>query len=149
MVLIPENGIENIKDVLKRIEVVELVECPQRDEFYENFLQFCPKLKSLSITRSDRIRNKGVIIGSRNDWPFRKYPSLENFELSDWYEIDKNELTTFFQQNPQCRSFSTDSRSLWDNRQSFLESEIQLDTLAIVFMQRNSKCVARFGVRTV
>lgn len=130
---IPDGAIESIKEVLKRIEVVELFECSIRDEFFDYFLQFCPKLKSLSVTRWQNIRNKSVIIGSGNDWLLRKYPTLENLELIDLYEIQTNELTTFFQLNPQVRTFSMDSQSLWDNRQSFLNSGIKLDKLAVEF----------------
>lgn len=130
---LPEDGIQCIKNVLSEIEFIELDEYFNRDEFYEKCLCHCPKLKSLSVKRSVKIRDKLIIIGSGNDWLLRKYPTLEHLELTDMYEILGGELKVFFEQNPNVRTFSTDSKSLWDNRDSFLACNANLDQLAVEF----------------
>lgn len=131
-----EDRIECLKDVLKNIKVVDIVECPNREEFYEFFLKHCPNIKSLSIVRSYKVPNQSVIIGNGNDWMFRKYPTLEYFELTQLYELQQDEIKKFLELNPNIRTFTTDSNSLWTNRHSILESNIKLDKLAIEFTSK-------------
>lgn len=125
--------IESIKGVLAGVEVIEMEHCALRDEFYEHFLQFCPKLKSLSVSRSSYDRDRGIIIGSSNEWLRKKYPTLEHLELTNLYELKENELQAFFEQNPNVRSFSTDAKSILFNRDTILESGIKLNELAVEF----------------
>lgn len=132
---IPIGGFEYIKEILAGVEVLEMNECLIDGEFYENYLKYCSNLKSLSVSRSNRIRDRTIVIGCDNNWLLRSYPTLVNFELIDWYGLKNNEITTFFQQNQNVRTLSTDVRSLWENRHSHLASSTKLDKLAVDICQ--------------
>lgn len=132
---LPENGFEHIKDILNGIEILDMNECVIKGDFYEDYLKYCPNVKSLSVSRSGRISDKSIIIGSRNSWLLRNYPNLENFELLEAYELKMNELNTFFQQNPNIRTFSTDSKSLWENRNSIMNVDLKFEKFAIDIYQ--------------
>lgn len=132
---LPDDGFECIQNILKRIEFLDMNECVIKGDFYENYLKYCPNVKTISVTRSDRIRDKAIIIGTGNNWLLQEYPKLEHFELTDLYELKMNELTTFFQRNPKIRTLSMDSRTLWENRHSIIEANLKLDTLAMDIYQ--------------
>lgn len=134
---LPERGIEYMRDVLAKIENIDLDECFFRYEFYNFFLKHCITMKSLSVRRSLKVRNKSIIIGDGNDWLQRKYPTLENIELTELYKLNGNELKTFFVLNPNVRTFSTDSPSLWENRETFLTCDVKLDKLAVEFTSKD------------
>lgn len=80
---LPEGGIECINEILKNIEIIDLDACLFYEEFFDYILRHCTKMKSLSVKRSEKIRNKSVIIGSGNEWLLQNYPKLENFELAE------------------------------------------------------------------
>lgn len=132
---LPINGFEYIEGILKGIEVLEMNECFINGEFYEDYLKYCPNLKSLNITRSGRVHNKSIIIGSGNEWLLRQYPSIKHFELAEIHGLEQNELQTFFMQNPNVQTFSTDSRGFWQNRYAFLQSNITINTLSVDIYQ--------------
>lgn len=132
-----ENRIECLKEILNRVESVEIIECPNREEFYDFFLQHCHEIKSLSIKRSVNLHNKAIIIGSDNEWMRREYSTLEHFELTELYELKGKELETFFKRNPNIRTFSTDSSSLWENRSFFLATAVKFDKLAVEFVNKD------------
>lgn len=132
---LPVDSFQCIQNVLKGVEFLDMNECVIKGEFYENYLKYCPNLKTISVTRSDRVRDKSIIIGIDNSWLLRNYPTLKHFELTDAYGLKSNELLTFFQQNPNICTFSTDSRTLWENRQSIIEANLKLDTLAMDIYQ--------------
>lgn len=132
---IPIGGFEYIQEILNGVEVLEMNECLIDGEFYENYLKYCPNLKSLSVSRSNRIRARSIVIGSDNNWLLRCYPTLVNFELIDWYGLENDEITTFFKQNRNVRTFSTDVRSLWESRDLLLASNAQLEKLAVDICQ--------------
>lgn len=124
-----------IKGHLSNIEIIELELCSIiKADFYEHLLQFCPKLKSLSVSRSSYDRDNGTIIGRDNQWLHRSYPMLEHLELTNLYELKQNELSAFFAANPKVRSFSTDAKSLILNRIQLGNTKI--DRLAVEFHPR-------------
>lgn len=125
--------IECVKKCLNGIEIIEMDLCTMKMEFYENVLQFCPKLKSLSVSRSSYDRDGGIIIGPDNNWLLRSYPSLEHFELTNLYELRNNELKKFLQQNQNLRSLSIDAKSLMLNQDQILATDVKLEKLAIDF----------------
>lgn len=125
--------IDCVKKCLNGAEIIEMDMCTMRAEFYENFLQFCPKLKSLSVSRSSYDRDGGIIIGLDNNWLLRSYPSLEHIELTNLYELRHNELKNFLQQNPSLRSLSIDAKSLMLNQEQILAADVKLEKLAIDF----------------
>lgn len=128
---LPDGGFELLKELLKTVEVFEFNECFIEGEFFENCLKYCQNIKTLSVTRSDRIRDKSIIIGSGNEWLLQKFPKLQNFELTESYKLKTNELKVFFEQNPNIKNFSTDSRTLWENRSSFMDSNAKLEKLTV------------------
>lgn len=133
--VLPDDGFEYIKKILNVVEVLELNECAVNGEFHASCLKYCPNVKSLSVTRSSQTHDKSVIIGTDNRWLYRKYKSIENLELIEIHKMNENELELFFQRNPNIRSFSTDTKSLWDNRQTFIKTGITLETLAVDIFQ--------------
>lgn len=132
---LPDDAFDCVKDILKCVEVLEMNECFINGEFYENYLKFCPNVKKLHVARSGYIQDKSIIIGTGNEWLLRKYPTLKHFELTDSYELNGNELKTFFEINENINSFSTDARTLWENRHLFSEINVSLDVFAINICQ--------------
>lgn len=129
--------IDCIRQCLNGVEVLEMDLCTMKMEFYENLLKFCPKLKSLSVSRSSYDRDGGVIIGSDNSWLHRTYPpTLEHVELTNLYELRQNELTNFLQRNRSVRSLSMDANSFMLNQDQMLATAVngvKLEKLAIDF----------------
>lgn len=128
-------SIECIKEILKEIKSLEMNECIISGDFYENILQYCPKLKSLSVKRSWKMRNKSILIGFDNSWMRRTYATLEMIELTDLYELQ--ELREFLQKNVKVKTFSIDSTSFWENRMTLASSNIKLNNLALEFSSEN------------
>lgn len=125
--------IDCVKKCLNGVEIIEMDLCTMQMEFYANVLQFCPKLKSLSVSRSSYDRDGGTIIGTDNNWLLRSYPSLEHIELTNLYELHHNELKKFLQQNSNLRSLSIDAKSLMLNQEQILAADVKLEKLAIDF----------------
>lgn len=122
-----------MSEILMQVEVLEMDQCHFDAEFYENFLQFCSNVKSLSVSRSSYDRDRATIIGTGNKWLTQRYPSLQHLELTDLYEFKNDDLKVLFQKNPQIHSFSTDAKSLLINQHSFLSSDAKLEKLAVDF----------------
>lgn len=132
---LPEGGFGCIQQILKGVEVLEINECFVVGEFYNNCLKYCPKLKTLSVSRSSFMQKKKIIIGTGNDWLFRKYPTLEHIDLTDLYEIKKGRLKKFFQQNANIKTFSTDAKTLWLNQNTLLQLDLKLEKFAVYISQ--------------
>lgn len=66
------------------------------------------------------------------------YPKLEHLEWSQskkfGHKID--EIRTFFERNPNVRSFATNHNNLWASRDLILESGVKLDDLTIEIYER-------------
>lgn len=128
---IPDGAFEYIKDILKGVEVLEINECIISGECYASFLKYCPNVKSLSVSRSTKFRDSDTVVGTGNDWLLRKYPSIEHFEMTELYELQLIELKTFFEQNSNVQTFSTDAKSLWVNGELFRTANVKLDIFVI------------------
>lgn len=128
------------KALLHHVESVKIHGGHMKYEFYETFLQFCPNLKHMFLWNCHLNR----IMGKSNEWLLRSYPQLEHFELQDLndypcgYLQEITELKTFFELNPNIRTFSTIAYVLNENRNWLKSSNIQVDTL-------NLKCVLYLG----
>lgn len=122
-----------VQKCLNDIEIIEMDLCTMKMEFYENILQFCWKLKSLSVSRSSYDLDGGIIIGPDNNWLLRSYPMLQHIELTNLYELRHNELKEFLQQNPGLRSLSIDAKSLMLNQHQILAADGKLEKLAVDF----------------
>lgn len=122
--------IECIKDILSNIETVVIEQCKMNEKFYEQFPEVCQNLRHLYVERFQCNRN--VVKRNGNEWLLRSWPKLEHFgwtPTGDAQIID--ELTIFFQLNSKLKSFSTDLRTLWTNRDAIMQSNVQLDELTV------------------
>lgn len=135
-----ECDVEYIKHILTGAKIVQLDQCRVNGEFYQQFLQFCCNLRSLSVSRSSYDIDNGTIIGNGNDWLLHGiYPTLEHLELTDLYELKANEVNVFFARNPNVKSFSIDAKSLLVNQEMFLVSQAKLERLTIDFHHLNMR----------
>lgn len=116
--------IESIKSILGQLEIIEFVAAKFDGDLYDGLLKFCPNLNRLNIYRS---------ITVDNDWLLRNYPALEHFGLWDSYKTSDNveQLATFFEQNPQLKSFGCNSNSFFVNIQTIKESKMKFEDLII------------------
>ena len=130
------NDVECVREILLKVEVLEIDQCNFNGEF--KLLEFCPNVRRLSVSRSSYDRDHGIIVGTGNEWLTKKYPTLEHLELTDLYEFKNDEIKQLFQQNSNIRSFSTDAKSLLINRRAFLSSDAKLDKLAVDFHHPNN-----------
>lgn len=122
----PEN-VKYLRKLLARTEIVRLHQCSLWGDFYEIFLKFCKNLKNLTI-----IDDLGYILHQhRNPWLNREYPKLESVYFDPRRAKPIGDLGRFLQRNPSVRNFTANSKFLWVNGQSLLESATKLDELCI------------------
>lgn len=120
--------IKYFQGILPKIEIVQIRQCTiWNGDFYEIILQYCDKLKRLYV--KDDLGD--IINRMHNPWLLRSYPSLEHLELTPRYSFEINELSTFFELNPNLRSFSISSHCLEMNRKYLMQAKIKLDLLEI------------------
>lgn len=122
----PEN-VKYLRKLLARMETVRLHQCSLWGDFYEIFLKFCKNVKSLTIF--DDLGN--ILHQDRNPWLNREYPKLESVCFDPRRAEPIGDLGRFLQRNPSVRNFTINSKFLWVNRQSLLESPTKLDELCI------------------
>lgn len=120
--------IESIKNVLKNVERFSISWWEVNGSFYDTVLAHCPKLTHLYLQSSP---NGSTIIGSDNDWLLRKYPALEHFSLTMFWEPKIDELKTFLEINPNIKTFSAVDKWFWANREVVLSANVQLNELSI------------------
>lgn len=128
-----DKGISRLKDILGQLETVKIREshfCGGNNEFYESFLQSCTDIKRLYIQDTWNDGNE-AIIGANNSWLLRQYPTLENVELIPLKCRAINELQTFFEQNPQIKSFAIDVDTILANRDTFKNTNAKWDILSV------------------
>lgn len=126
--LLTDTFIDNIKDVLKIVENIELRQCTFYDNIHETLFEFCPKLKQLIVEENYSKQP------SRNIFQ-HIFPSLEYFEYIHCPSYpDSNEIHTFLERNSNVKHFGIDLRQLWANRNSFINSNIQLDCLNVHYV---------------
>lgn len=121
--------INSIKYVLNQLESLKLDEIEIEGDFYETILKHCPNVKHLSVMMD---RPAATIIGGGNDWLHRQYPMLEHIQIVITSPIQYPELFIFFQQNPNIRIFSTDTRMLALNHHLMLRSNIKFDYFKLI-----------------
>lgn len=112
--------------ILPQMEIVRLNNCELFDEFYKDFLQFCPNLKEIEVVDTYRMLNP-----YKNPWLLRTYPLLEVVHFHPYKAFKIKELRKFFENNSNIRTFVTRSDVLWENRKDLLQSNIKLDRLKI------------------
>lgn len=116
----------HIKNVLRKIETLDMSHCKIDDQFASNFLAFCTNLKRFCM------RNCEESTSLSDQWLLQVYPNLEHFEwVEEKRDVQAEQIQTFFKQNRSLRSFATNASFLWKFRQTFEWISINLDDLAI------------------
>lgn len=125
-------NVQHIQHILNEIEVMGLDQCTFDGEFYECFLKFCPKIRSLSISTSYGLYRNNTIAAT-NEWMHRQYANLEHLELMDFTELKPKEFKKFFELNSNVRTFSIDAKCLLLHQDLIFASNLKLDKLAVEF----------------
>lgn len=122
--------IDCIEEILINVETVAIELCRMNRKFYDKFPKICLNLKRLYVTNF--ACNRNVLKRTGNEWLLRHWPNLEHL---GWTQSGNNyqilELKTFFELNPNVKSFSTDFDCLFASRQQIFESNIKLDELTV------------------
>lgn len=150
-----ETVIEMFGAIFPQLEWVDLQQIHITDYLYDKMLKQCVNLKSLHLKHYvyhsySRHQYKDDNSSHQyNDYSLgpgikQKYPKLEYLEMSPIPSI--YELNAFFENNPNIRSFSTDAKSFWKNRNEILYIKIQLDLLVITYFEdiQRKDCVVPF-----
>lgn len=122
---INSNKVEFFEKLLHQIETIEFKNCSMDGNCYDLILKHCKHLKCIHIQYTDCSFNR------KHDWIRNDYPQLEHLELSPRDSEVINELSKFFQRNPNVRKFTTNGKFLWDNQNIFVKSNARLDLLEI------------------
>lgn len=123
--------IDCIAEILSNVETVAIEMCRMNSKFYEKFPNICSKqLKRLYVSNFECNRN--VLRRTGNEWLLRRWPNLVHLGWTQSHNEHKiNEIKTFFELNPNVRSFSTDLDCLWASRHLIFESNVKLDELTV------------------
>lgn len=114
-----------ILNILPNIEMLKLRFCTVVGDLYDVLLKYCANVQHLQICRVTLKDNK---------WLLRRYEKLERLDLAvnDENTINKiDELCSFFELNPNVRSFSSEKFTLWSNKDALLNSKVNLDTFEL------------------
>lgn len=111
-------NIGKMKEVLSKLEYLDIFRCKITDEFLENLLNLAPNLKRLCLYWSP----------TENRWLERNYPNLEHCEIVSETFVP---ITVFLAHNPNIRKFGTNLIILWKNIHLIKTGEINLDNLAV------------------
>lgn len=140
-ITLKRNRMECIKAILSTVEVVKMLDCRFEGDFYDDFLKSCKHLKRFhlqDVDLNDYEYNVSCFSSRRekleqtgNRWLLQKYPLLEYFQLTPWKGLIIDELKEFFNRNPNIRSFSTNSNCLFQNWVPLIETNANLESLAI------------------
>lgn len=117
---------------MRKVEIVQIRNCSIEGDFYESLLKYCGNLKELYVQDADVGRRRtpyGQV--KDNKWLLHTYPSLEHLEIIPQQMYRIPEFVTFFERNQSVRSFSISSTCLWDNMNTFLKVNVNLDTLKV------------------
>lgn len=123
-VVLTMNNIERMKQILTQIQCLKVFHCEVDDSFFGTVLVHCQNMKCLCV---DEWTLKQV----QDDWLHRSYPTLEHFELMFQRHGESQGLKSFFELNPNVRTFAITKNGLWLNRTVIMNTQFALDTLAI------------------
>lgn len=124
--------IECLRQILPRLEIVQIRQCTIDGDFYDCFLKYCTNLRSIYVQD-----DLGYILDeNQNPWLLEEYPRLDHLQLIPRYSFKINELNSFFERNPRVQSFSTSSRCLWENRHE-IKSNIKIEKLEVQILIHN------------
>ncbi|XP_055306459.1 uncharacterized protein LOC129570769 [Sitodiplosis mosellana] len=116
-----------LQQILPKIEVLKLMHCSVEGDFYD-ILRLCNNLKEIHVEDEG---NRPILNESANPWLLQQYPLLETLHLTQLNPFKINELSEFFVNNPNVRTFSTSSWCLARNGKEFIESNVKLMNLKV------------------
>lgn len=131
-----DEDIKCLKGILGQIDALEMEKGMIDGEFYENFFQFCPNVKHLTIRKIGGSK----IIGSNNAWLHRSYPNLESVYFDDtnesfgnyyFYGRSNKDLLQLFRLNPNVRTFTTTYNYFRENWKCLIEHSVAFDLLTL------------------
>lgn len=117
---ITRENVAFLEKVLPQIGIVEMKNCDTDGNLYELMLKYCEKLKRIYVNNSKSY--EGLL---------QNYPVLEHLELMLKNKNPLDELSSFFERNPQIQRFSTGMNFLWSNRNELLKSPVKLDIFEV------------------
>lgn len=128
LVDLTEEKITCLKEILSKIEIVDLCKCNITGDWYARFLQYCKNMKQLSLRDMDFNVEFGC------NWLLQHYPKLERLVFNLWNGNRLiSELKTFFERNTSVKHLVISEELLWTNRHLIMASNVKLDTLGIWF----------------
>lgn len=127
-----EVRIEYIKNLLANVEHIQLEGCSIYGDYYETFLQFCTKLKSLNIRD---VYLPSAVADSIFRW---RHPTINCIE---WTGLELlpgcKEIPILLKRNPNIKEFKISANWLWTNRKLLVDSNIRLDCLCVCVSSGN------------
>lgn len=140
---VTDTQIDKIKDVLRIVENIHMNHCTIHGDIHEKFFKFCSKVKQLIFwERWERSYEEPP----RRLFFQQIFTSLEYFEYihSPFYP-ESNEIHSFLERYQNVKHFGIDVRQLWLNRDSFINSNIQLDCLNVHYNYNENDGYIPFG----
>lgn len=127
--------IHGLKEILNRVEDLQMINCKIDSGIHETVLAFCPNVRKFSVIGNANISNSQMDIFSQ------KYPALQHFEIELISEREVTELRNFLELNPNIRKLSISCihfvRYTIDDL--LLNTNIKLDECAIMARSFNSE----------
>lgn len=121
-----EAEITCLQNVLKHIEIIQLVHCRISDNVFEQMATHCLKLKYMHIHNSNLMANHRLFL--------QHFPTLENLQYRPLVSQTRiNELKNFFEKHSNLKRFAASYHFLWENRDQLIQTNIQLDLLNVHF----------------
>lgn len=115
----------HFKNVLMKVEKISLHACDVTGQMIDQLLNCCPKLKRLHVIHCS-------VSDADNDvWFSRHYPALEHLEYFFNTNIQIDNSLSFLKTHSKLKSFVTNAHILYENRNFFKETNIQLNILEI------------------
>lgn len=122
-----ENQVDAFKNILNNVVCIELLECTMHGDFFEQFLKYCTKLKCLRIYG-------GLFepTTAANELFLQKHPTLEYLHYALGFNPPRIiPMKLFLELNSNIKCLETDDEHIWTNRNLLIESNVQLECLAI------------------
>lgn len=122
-----EDQVDAFKNILNRIECIELYECTMHEDFFERFLESCPKLRCLRI-----YGGSFKPASAANGLFLQNHPTLQYLHYSLGYNPPGiMPLNRFLELNRNVKCLEIDDDQLWANRNTCNRSNIQLESLVV------------------
>ncbi|XP_055310988.1 uncharacterized protein LOC129573876 [Sitodiplosis mosellana] len=117
----------NSMNVLSKVERLELQDCKFDGNILGALIESCVNLKRLEFWA----------IASFN-WSLQNHPTLQHLALNGHITFRNDQLKDSLENNPNIRSLQITAKLLWETRDSILNSDVELDDLAIVLSDNSN-----------